>query len=132
MELEKEIDRVLGAIMGGEEDPRRVLRDFAKAVRGDHVMLERLVPTCANCKERDALCFRCTVKEKIGEKALDSLPAIYLFVRQWYEQMKLERAAEAAAEAQRQAAGQQAAGGAARHGGMPRQAPPPPPGKQTF
>jgi len=129
MELDKEIERALGAIMGGEEDPRRVLRDFAKAVRGDHVMLERLVPSCANCKEKDALCFRCTVKEKIGEKALDSLPAVYLFVRQWYEQTKRERVEEAAREAQ---AAQAASQAGPRHG-MPRQAPPPPPpGKQTF
>lgn len=129
MELDKEIDRVLGAIMGGEEDPRRVLRDFAKAVRGDHVMLERLVSSCTNCKEKDALCFRCTIKEKIGEKALDSLPAIYLFVRQWYEQMKRERAEEAAQTAQQAQQQQQPTG--FRHGPS-RQAPPPPPGKQNF
>lgn len=126
MELDKEIDRALGAIMGGEEDPRRVLRDFAKAVRGEQGMLEKLVPACAGCNEKDALCFRCHVKEKIGEKAMDSLPAIYLFARQWWEQSKLERAQ------QRREQAQAAAAEAAMRGAGRRAAPPPPPGKQTF
>jgi len=126
MELDKEIDRVLGSIMGGEEDPRKVLRDFAKAVRGEHVMLERLVPSCAGCKEKDALCFRCAMKEKIGEKALDSLPAIYLFAKQWWEQTRLERAAEQAAQTAHDAR-QQAGRSTTRRG-----PPPPPTGKQTF
>lgn len=130
MDLDKEIDRALGAIMGGDEDPRQILKNFARTVRGQDTLFERIVPSCAVCKEKDALCFRCTVKEKIGEKAMDSLPAVYLFVRQWYEQSRLERAQRAQSEQAEQA--HRAAQEASAYDAARRRPPPPPPGKQTF
>jgi len=128
LDLDKEIDAVLGKLMSGSGDPKEVLRGFVRKVRGSgSVTRKEKVHECPECGEPDAPCFRCKATEVLGEKALEAAPMVGMhlagYAQQWWKERQEKKAQEAIQEvlrAQQQAAQQ------------PFRPPPPPAGPQRF
>jgi hypothetical protein len=121
MDLNNEIDAVVARLTAGE-DPRPILTAFAKAVRGaGRVVVERDVFKCVNCRNPDALCFKCKAVALVGEKGIAAVPMLAAklgpMVMGWVAERKAEKA-EPEPEPRRAAA--------------PPPPPPPPPGQQRF
>lgn len=130
MNLDREISACVARLQAGE-DPHRVLGEFARVARGqDSVTVERLVPQCASCGSKDAVCFHCKAVQLVGEQGLTAAPLlaarIVPMIKQWASERKARKAAQEA-HARAQAAAQ-----ARSHAQQARRAPPPPEGPQSF
>jgi hypothetical protein len=76
MDLNNEIDAVVARLSAGE-DPRPILAAFARAVRGaGRVVVERDVFKCSNCRNPDAVCFKCKAVALVGEKGIAAAPLL--------------------------------------------------------
>jgi hypothetical protein len=121
MDLNQEIDAVVARLSAGE-DPRGILTEFARAVRGaGNVTIERDVFRCVSCKTVDILCFRCKAVSLVGEQGVLAAPLLLAkigpMISQWAaerKQRKLAEEAEAAAQQQAAQEAQQAARNQAR------------------
>lgn len=116
--LNQEIDAVVARLSAGE-DPRGILTEFARSVRGaGNVTIERDVFKCVNCKNPDCLCFRCKAVSLVGEQGVLAAPMLLAkiapMISQWAAERKRRKAEEEAEAAARQQAAQQAAHDQAR------------------
>lgn len=88
MNLDQEIDRALGAIWGGEHDPRQILKDLVQKARGAGAV-DRLVPKCGRCGTPDAVCAMCQARDFAGEQLVNkAMP----WLMQKFQQGMAERA----------------------------------------
>jgi hypothetical protein len=118
--LNHEIDAVVARLSAGE-DPRSILTEFARAVRGSgNVTIERDVYKCVSCKTIDSPCFKCKAVSMVGEQGVIAAPVLLAKLGPMIANWASERKARKDEDVRSQQA-------------MHNQAPPvPPPGQQRF
>jgi hypothetical protein len=130
MNIENEITATIARLSAGE-DPRTILKAFAKAVREPgQVTMEREVCKCSGCGTLDAVCFKCKAVSLVGEQGLAAAPLLLAklgpMVSKWAQERKAKKAAQGAARAAEEAAE------ARTRAQSTRRTPPPPAGPQRF
>jgi hypothetical protein len=104
MNINQEIDAVVARLSAGEE-PRAILTEFARAVRGaGRVTVEKDVFRCIGCKTVDLLCFKCKSVSLVGEQGVAALPMLLAklgpMVMGWSAERKAKKEAEERSEAE--------------------------------